>query len=83
MVAFTSAAYNLKMDWPTCPPEVRYVTYNGAYTYDVASGKSTLVVDLSKLTASQERWRSEVRDGRLLPPTGRRPHHNLDSGSQC
>ncbi len=56
--------------WPDAPEQMLFVTYNGGYRFDLASGKTKKLFGYSDLRARDEMWRREVRNGRLYPIEG-------------
>lgn len=52
--------------WPGAPKSIGFTTYTGGYEFDLATGKTTSIFDMSKRTSdADERWRDSVRDSRL------------------
>lgn len=52
-------------DWPDVEREMMFVTYNGGYSLDLASGRARRLFDLTMLDEREAPWREAVRDGRL------------------
>ncbi|GAF77530.1 unnamed protein product, partial [marine sediment metagenome] len=57
----------VKRYWPDAPEQMLFVTYNGGYMFDLASGKTKKLFNYKKLRPKDEIWRQEIRNGRLYP----------------
>lgn len=51
--------------WPDVEREMMFVTYNGGYRLDLATGRARRLFDLTRLDEREAPWREAVRDGRL------------------
>lgn len=52
--------------WPKVPEKIYYTNYNGGFQFDLATGKSKPVFDLSKRNSENDKtWRDTIRDSRL------------------
>jgi len=53
--------------WPDAPANMKFVTYNGGFDFDLAKGATKKIFDYKKLKSSEDGWRQVVQDGRLYP----------------
>lgn len=57
--------------WPNAPRKLRYVTYDGGYSFDLATLKTRKLFDLTKLSRTEGYWRDSARGGMLYPLDGK------------
>ncbi len=54
--------------WPKVPKTIDYTNYNGAFQFDLATGKSKPIFDLSKHNTDKDKaWRDALRDCLIYP----------------
>ncbi len=54
--------------WPGAPKRMMFVTYDAGYSFDLTTGKTKKLFDLTDLTGrEQKRWRQQITGGRLYP----------------
>jgi len=58
---------DIKANWPDAPKEMLFVTYRGGFKFDLVANKKTQIFDYTGLGIVDERWRTQVQDGRLYP----------------